>query len=105
MIQKWKAADQGRRNRLFHLPGWVKQYRVRHEDQTIWLDLEPSDRTTEEHSGQMVVDLPPGRYMVEILDTLSGKWISRESATGGPLVAGLPHTENPLTVRISRVDK
>lgn len=102
MIAKRKAVGKAQLIRINHLPGWIEQYRVRHEGQVIWLDLEPSAHAADVHPGQMVIDLPPGRYMVEILDTVSGEWISRESAAGGPLVAGLPWTENPLVVKITQ---
>ena len=87
--------------RISHLPDWIKQCRVGHKGQAIWLDLEPAAPIEESLPGQMVIDLPPGRYMVEILDTVSGEWISRESAAGGPLVVGLPYTGNALAVRIT----
>jgi hypothetical protein len=102
MIENRQTAGMTHLIGISHLPGWIKQYRLRHEGQTIWLDLEPETQTEDSHPGQMVVDLPPGRYMVEILDTVSGEWISRESAAGGPLVAGLQWTGNPLTVRITQ---
>ncbi len=48
----------------------------------------------------MVIDVPAGRYLVETLDAAASTWISRESAEGGPLVAGLPFTGNPVMVWI-----
>jgi hypothetical protein len=52
---------------------------------------------------QLVMDTPPGRYLVDVLDTRAHAWVSRESAAGDPLVIGLPHTGHAILVRIRRV--
>jgi hypothetical protein len=65
-----------------------------------WLLVEPGTQVEKHTPGQFVIDLPAERYMVEIFDLTNRKWISCESAAGGPLVAGLPCTGNPLVIRI-----
>ena len=85
-----------------HLPEWVGHCRMHDEGSVTWLHIKPSAQAKENAPGQMVIDFPSGRYMVEILDVQSGRWISRESAEGGPLVAGLPSTGSALAVRITK---
>jgi hypothetical protein len=51
----------------------------------------------------MSLDVPPGRYMVEILDAATLNWVSRESAEGALLVAGLPYTGNPVLAWIRNI--
>jgi hypothetical protein len=51
---------------------------------------------------QAVLDLPAGRYIVDIFDVASDhRLISRETAAASPLVIGLPCRGVPLLVRIS----
>ncbi len=64
----------------------------------LWCELIPS--TDERFSSQVVLELPAGRYFVEALDADTGSWISRESAAGGPLVAGLPFTGGAVLVLV-----
>lgn len=55
--------------------------------------------------GQFVMDVPAGRYLVDVLDASAHAWFSRESAGGAPLVAGLPATGRPVLVRIRCVSR
>ena len=106
MIEKPKTAKAAHSDMIRSLPGWVGHCRMRIRGNVIWLHIEPSaaiKRMKKKENGQIVVALPAQRYMVEIRDIASGAWISRESAAGGPLVAGLPCTGSALDVRISPV--
>jgi hypothetical protein len=54
-------------------------------------------------AGQFVLRAPVGRYMLDTLDVGTGRWIARESAAGGPIIAGLFCPGNAIFVRIRRV--
>jgi len=86
------------------LPGWIGRWGILSAPRRIVLWCEPRSRTTEMFPSQFVLDIPPGRYFVEVFDTAAASWISRESAEGGPLVAGLPYTGNPIFVWIRVCD-
>jgi hypothetical protein len=93
------------------LPRWVREYGLVAcgTAHWMWIDGEwPAEAADAEHPerdvmGQIVLDLPPGRYTVDILNTASGSWISRESAVAAPLVAGVPFAQAPLVVRFRPV--
>jgi hypothetical protein len=82
------------------LPLWVGRYGFLSGPNGTVLWCEPSGRTGEAFPSQFILDAPPGRYFVDIFDSAAGRWISRESAEGGPLVAGLPYTGGPVVVLI-----
>ena len=84
------------------LPPWVVRVAVLKSRATWWLWCEP--RTgTRGGGGQVVLDVPPGRYLVDTLDTRACAWFSRESAAAAPLVAGLPNPGHAVLVKIRRV--
>lgn len=85
-------------------PAWVGRAAVLRSRGAWWLWCEPR-RGVRPGAGQFVMDVPAGRYRVDILDTSSHAWFSRESAAGLPLVAGLPATGHPVLVRIRRVSR
>ncbi len=82
-------------------PGWVARAGVLRSRGAWWLWCEPR-KGARRGMGQFVMDVPAGRYIIDVLDTRSRAWFSRESAAGAPLVAGLPATGHPLLVRIKR---
>jgi len=82
------------------LPDWVDRFGLLKAQDTIILWFDPRAGEGETFPSQIVLDLPPGRYFVDTLDVRSHQWISRESASGGPLVAGLPSTGRAVLVRI-----
>jgi hypothetical protein len=82
------------------LPAWVGRFGFLTGPNEFGLWCEPLPAAEEIFPSQLIVDVPPGRYMIEILDAVTSCWVSRESAEGGPLVAGLPFTGNPVFVRI-----
>lgn len=103
LIRRLKAGDDVETGAVRHLPDWVTSCRLRTERRATWIYIEPRLPAADEESGQLVIDLPAGRYMIEIMDLETEQWISRESAAGGPLVAGLPCTGHALLVRIARI--
>ncbi len=82
------------------LPRWVGAFGLLEADGTIYLWCEPRAGRGERFPSQFVLDVPSGRYFVDTLDAASGDRISRESAAGGPLVAGIPATGSAILVSI-----
>jgi hypothetical protein len=83
------------------LPFWVGRFGflTTGADQfLLWCKPRPSPGET--FSSQFILDVPRGRWFVEIFDPVAAAWMSRESAEGGPLVAGLPFSGNALLARI-----
>jgi hypothetical protein len=78
------------------LPGWVGRFGLLAGPAGYGLWCEPRPGRGGTFPGQMILDIPRGRYLIDILDAASSTWVSRESAAGGPLVAGLPFTGGPL---------
>ena len=93
----WK---RGRAGLIRSLPAWVGRFGFLTGPNEFGLWCEPLPGPGETFPSQLVIDLPPGRYMIEILDAETSTWVSRESAESGPLVAGLPCTGNPVFVWI-----
>lgn len=82
------------------LPPWVKRFGLLAGAGQYFLWCEPRSSPGQTFPGQLVLDIPSGRYLVDCLDTTARTWVSRESAEGGPLVAGLPYIGNPLLIYI-----
>jgi len=82
------------------LPAWVRRFGLLlgPEQWCLWCDPRPAPSAT--FPSQMVLNLPRGRYLIDMLDTEASAWVSRESAEGGPLVAALPYTASPVLVWI-----
>jgi len=78
------------------LPPWVERFGLLAGAGRYCLWCRPRPAPADAFPSQMVLDIPPGRFLVDILDAATRTWISRESAAGGPLVAGLPYTGNPI---------
>jgi len=87
------------------IPGWLAAVGALSAEGVHWIWCEPrldAEAKTAVLS-QIVVNAPPGRYVVEALDPSRKRWISRESATGGPLVCGLPFVAGPFLLRLRYV--
>ena len=91
---------RGRASLVRSLPHWVGRFGFLAGRGSDCLWCEPLAPSGAVFPSQMVIDVPSGRYMIEILDAVTLQWVSRESAEGGPLVAGLPYTGNPVLVWI-----
>jgi hypothetical protein len=83
------------------MPAWVGAVALMESPGAWWLWCEPADRRA--HSGQVALDVPEGRYLVDLLELSRSRWISRESAAGGLLVAGLATRGGPVLLRLRRV--
>ena len=80
------------------LPAQVTGFAWMTDGHHRWLWCETTGGQPE--MGHAVIDLPAGRYLVDSLDTSTGRWIMREAAQGGPLVIGLALTGHPVVLRI-----
>lgn len=89
-------------DRVRHMPPWVMRAALLRSRGAWWLWCEPRRRGRTD-GGQLVMDVPAGRYMVDVLDTRVHAWVSRESAAAAPLVVGLPVTNAAALVKIRRV--
>jgi hypothetical protein len=105
LIGRLKSTGDAVEDTRLHLPTWVGSRHLLVEGEAIWIYIEPNASASGTEPGQLVLELPAARYMVEILDIASGTWISRESAAGGPLVAGLPFSKNPQLIRIAKTSE
>jgi len=89
--------------RVRSLPSWVGRFGFLAGPDQLWLWCEPRPSPEKTFPSQFVLGVPPGRYFIEILDAAASTWISRESAEGGLLVAGLPYTGNILLVMVRSI--
>lgn len=93
----------GRGSVVRRLPAWVGRFGLMAGPHQYGLWCEPLPAPGDTFPSQMSLDVPPGRYMVEILDAATLNWVSRESAEGALLVAGLPYTGNPVLAWIRNI--
>ena len=88
-----------------HWPAWVTRAGalIGNDVYCLWCQPHPDPRET--FPSQLILNVPAGRYMVDVLDVSRAAWMSRESASGNPLVAGLPYTAGTLLVWIRMVER
>jgi hypothetical protein len=98
------ALEGGHESLIRSLPAWVKRFGFLAGAGQYCLWCEPKARPRQTFPSQMIFEIPRGRYLIDILDTATRTWMSRESAEGGPLVASLPYTGNPLLIWIRVLD-
>lgn len=94
------AMKRARASIVRAIPSWVGRFGVLAGKNGYAVWCEPASSPGEFFPSQMVMDVPPGRYMIEIFDAAASTWVSRESAEGGLLVFGLTFTGHPVLVRI-----
>jgi hypothetical protein len=83
------------------VPGWVARLHVLPAGpREWWLLCEPAPGRADLASGQFVFAAAAGRYMVDTHDPATGDCVARESAEGGPIVAGLACTGPAVLVHI-----
>lgn len=82
------------------LPAWVARCGLLIDGKNTWLYCEPRSGTEPASPGQVLLHLPAGRFLVDTFDTARPTCISRESATGGPLVVGLIFAGRPILLWI-----
>ncbi len=78
------------------LPEWVLRVGGLRDDTMVCVWCEPRRAPAGTFPSQVTLDLPAGRYVIDALDAAAGTWFGRESAAGGPLVAGLPYAGGPV---------
>lgn len=86
------------------VPRWVKDVAVVRSGRDCLVMITRDLEMPGETGGQFVADVPAGRYLVETLDIDGASWVSRESAAGNPLVAGLVCPGSAVLLRIRPVD-
>lgn len=87
-----------------HWPAWVTRAGALIGNGVYCLWCQPHPDPHETFPSQLILNVPAGRYMVDVLDVSRAAWTSRESASGNPLVAGLPYTSGTLLVWIRTVE-
>jgi hypothetical protein len=87
--------------RVRSLPDWVVEYGVATSAGAAWLWVAGAAEPGTEAMDQAVLDLPPGCYVVDVLDAATGARLSRETATASPLVIGVPRRGSAVAVRIA----
>jgi hypothetical protein len=95
-----EALTGGHDSLIRSLPAWVKRFGFLAGAGQYCLWCEPRGAPVDAFPSQVILDIPRGRYLIDIFDTTTRTWMSRESAAAGPLVAGLPYTGHPLLVWI-----
>ncbi len=85
---------------LEKLPSWISRYGSLIEGKNVWIYCEPCCGTDTSPSGQFLIRLPAGRYLVDTFDIGLGACIARESAAGNPLVIALVSVPGPFLLWI-----
>ena len=83
-----------------HWPAWVTRAGALIGSGVYCLWCQPHPDPRETFPSQLILNVPAGRYLVDVLDVGRAAWTSRETATGNPLVTGLPYTAGTLLVWI-----
>lgn len=90
------------------VPEWVTELGIVADPDGYWILVSrgagaaPEAGAATASPAQFVLNIDAGRYFVDTLDAATGEWISRESAPGGRLVAGLVCPGDAAIVRIRR---
>jgi hypothetical protein len=83
------------------MPGWVARFHVLPGAAADhWILCEPRPDPGDTYPSQVVIDAPEGRYLLDQFDPATGACTARESAAGGPIVAGLAYTGRPVLLHI-----
>jgi hypothetical protein len=88
-----------------HWPAWVTRAGALVGDGVYCLWCQPHPDPRETFPSQLILNVPAGQYVVDVLDVSRAAWTSSESAAGKPLVAGLPYTAGDLLVWIRLVER
>jgi hypothetical protein len=82
------------------LPAWVTRSGLLRDGQNFWLYCAPDSGAVAASAGQLLIQLPPGRYLIDSFNIATGTCVARESAAGDPLVAGLAYAPAPILLWI-----
>ena len=82
------------------VPPWISHLSLLADGRCAWLFCEPDPGVAHDQPGQVVLDLPAGRYLIDTFDPASRTCVARESAAAPPLVIGLVHTGTPVLLWI-----
>lgn len=85
-----------------HLPVWVREYGVAASPDALWIWLagDPVSSDGPGPMGQVVLDMPHGRYVVDALEPTTGLCYSRETTAASPLVLGVSRGSGSVAIRI-----
>lgn len=81
-------------------PPWILRFSCLADGPRVWLYCEPDPAVQYNVPGQVVLDVPPGRYFIDTFDPASRACVARESAAAPPLVIGLAHAGAPALLWI-----
>jgi hypothetical protein len=92
--------------RVRWLPEWVAEHGLARGGDAVWIWIgpradgagAPGRVDAGRDPDQIVLDVPPGRYLLDVCSATTGERITRESAAAAPLVAGLPFRGEPLVI-------
>ncbi len=85
---------------LEKVPSWIARYGSLIEGNSVWVYCEPRRDTDSDPSGQFLIRLQAGRYLVDSFDINLRTCVARESAAGDPLVIALVSIPRPLLLWI-----
>ena len=85
------------------LPPWVARFGLLVDGRQAWFYCEPHPGTGSGPPGQVLLDVPPGRYLVDTFVAGLPSAVARESAAGKPLVVGLGFAAKPTLLWIRPV--
>jgi len=105
----WAAAE----GVVVSAPAWVDAIGTAKCGREIWIVVEPhagegstgraAGEPGETPAGQLVLDVAPGRYLIDAYDLATGSVFSRESGQAAPLVIGLPRHATTMALRVRRI--
>ena len=85
---------------LEKLPSWIARCGSLIEGKNVWIYCEPRYDIGSDPSGQFLIRLPAGRYLVDTFDVSLRTCVARESAAGNPLIIALISVSKPLLLWI-----
>jgi hypothetical protein len=85
------------------LPDWASGCEALTCGDGVWLLVRPRAQAGPDIRSQVVLRLPAGRYLIDTFDPTTCACVARESASGNPVVAGLPFAGKPVLLWIRAV--
>jgi len=98
----WEPQDarQAPPSLVSHWPAWVAKAGTLlcHNGCVLW--CEPQRDPRETFPSQLILTMPEGRYVIEVLDVARREWLVRQTVSGRTLVTGLPYTAGDLVIQV-----